>query len=570
MKRAVARHRAWASLSASAAALLSALGGIAAQPAQATASFDYVSYLARDTPVPSPGRYRNPVVPGFSPDPSVVRVGEDFYLVTSTFSWFPGLPIYHSRDLVNWRQIGNAIDRPGQARFVGLGVNRGLFAPTIHHEGGRFYILNTCIDCGGNFIISADRPEGPWSDPVWLPFGGIDPSLFVDRDGQAYIVYNDAPPGPPEYEGHRALWLRPFDLVNGRLTGQPVLLVDKGVNPADRPIWAEGPHIYLHNGRYYLVPAEGGTADQHAQTVYAADRVTGPFRPGPVNPILTQRDLPRDRPDRVEATGHADLVQLPDGRWFALFLATRPFRDQFTMLGRETFLLPVDWSSGWPVILPRRQAMPLEMPTPRAGTIQQRFGERWIENFDRPLAAGALPGAQWLRLRGGDAAPWLQVAQGALRLHPQAAPGSLQVPAFAGVRLRHPVADFSTRVRFSADAHNVRAGLLAVADEQHFLFFGPQLTGRGTELVVRQRAAAADTDHGRQVFAMPLASRQMRGGIDLRLRITNDRVQPQWRQAGDGAWQPLGPAIAGDDLSSVRAGLFSGLVVGPHISRTGE
>lgn len=570
MKRAVASPKMPPRAVAIAAALLGAVASTDAPPARATALFDHFTYQAAATATAAPGRYRNPVVPGFSPDPSLVRVGEDFYLVTSTFSWFPGLPIYHSRDLVNWRQIGNAIDRPAQAGFAGLGVNRGLFAPTIHHEGGRFYILNTCIDCRGNFIISAERAEGPWSDPVWLPFGGIDPSLFVDRDGQAYIVYNDAPPGPPEYEGHRALWLHPFDLANQRLTGAPILLVDKGVNPADRPIWAEGPHIYFHRGRYYLIPAEGGTADQHAQTVYAADRVTGPYVPGPVNPILTQRDLPAGRPDRVEATGHADLVQLADGRWFALFLATRPYRDQFTMLGRETYLLPVDWSGEWPVILRRGQAMPPELATPMRGGRQRGFSTQWTEGFDRRLAPGALPGMQWLRLRGGDAAPWLQVTGGALQLRAQAAPGSLDIPAFAGVRLRHPAADLATRVRLPANARNIRAGLLAVADEHHFLFFGPQLTDAGPALVVRQRAAASESEHGRQVFAMPLDPRSLRVGVDLRLRVLGDRVQPEWRRAGGGAWQALGPAIAGDDLSSVRAGLFSGLVVGPHISPAGE
>src|SRR3546814_101240 len=152
-----------------------------------------------------------------------------------SFSWFPGLPVYHSRDLVHWRQIGNAIDRPGQLTIGKVGVTRGLFAPAISHHGGRFYIVNTCIDCGGNFIVTADDPAGPWSDPKWLDFGGIDPSLFVDGDGKAWIAYNDAPPGPPEYDGHRALWLQQTDLPALNMSPTHTLLSDKDRPAPDTP-----------------------------------------------------------------------------------------------------------------------------------------------------------------------------------------------------------------------------------------------------------------------------------------------------------------------------------------------
>ena len=215
-----------------AALMLVSCSSAAIASTQPIAAFDYVSYSgtpdAEHANVPADS-YANPVLPGFAPDPSIVRRGDDYYLVTSTFSWFPGLPIYHSRDLVNWTQIGNALDRPSQMDLGNLGVTRALFAPTIQFHDGLFYILNTCVECGDNFILTAKDPAGPWSDPIWLPFGGIDPSLFVDEDGRGWISYNDAPPGPPEYEGHRALWLQEIDMKTLKLMPARTLLRDKGV-----------------------------------------------------------------------------------------------------------------------------------------------------------------------------------------------------------------------------------------------------------------------------------------------------------------------------------------------------
>lgn len=194
-----------------AALLFAAFGASAATAAvPSPAIFDWFEYRG-DDPLPQagPGQFNNPILSGFYPDPSITRVGADYYIVTSTFSYFPGLPVWHSRDLVNWRQIGNAISRPTQLDFKKLGLSRGVFAPTIEHRNGTFYIANTCVDCGGNFVITAKNPAGPWSDPVWQPeVGGIDPSIFFDDDGRAWMLNNDAPIEKPRYEGHRAIWIQ--------------------------------------------------------------------------------------------------------------------------------------------------------------------------------------------------------------------------------------------------------------------------------------------------------------------------------------------------------------------------
>src|SRR3954466_14905216 len=253
------------------------LAGMLPVPARAvpapTARFEWFEYRGSD-PVDSTLHtrmqdYRNPILPGFHPDPSVTRVGSDYYLVNSTFAYFPGLPIFHSRDLVRWTQIGNAIDRPDMLDFGRLGLSRGVFAPSITYHDGTYYIVNTCVDCGGNFIITARDPAGPWSNPVWLPAleGGIDPSLFFDDDGKAWLVNNGPPVETPRYPGHRAIWLQEFDVRAMRTIGPRQVLVDGGVNPAANPVWIEGPHILKVGGYYYLTCAEGGTEVRHSQVV---------------------------------------------------------------------------------------------------------------------------------------------------------------------------------------------------------------------------------------------------------------------------------------------------------------
>ncbi|WP_290488780.1 glycoside hydrolase family 43 protein, partial [Hyphomonas sp. UBA3988] len=207
----------------------------------------------------SDSQARNPILAGYYPDPSIVKVDADYYLVNSSFTHYPGIPIFHSRDLINWTQIGNVIDRPDMLDFSGLTVSRGVFAPTIEFHGGVFYVINTCVDCGGNFVVTATDPAGPWSDPIWLPhIGGIDPSLFFDEDGKVYILNNDAPEGEPRYEGHRAVWIREVDAQTFEPVSDAVVAVNGGVDLSEQPVWIEGPHLYKVDGKYLLSAAEGG------------------------------------------------------------------------------------------------------------------------------------------------------------------------------------------------------------------------------------------------------------------------------------------------------------------------
>lgn len=300
------------------------------------------------------GQYSNPILAGFYPDPSICRVDDDYYIVNSSFSYFPGLPVFHSKDLVSWKQIGNAMDRPEQLPLIGAGVSRGLFAPTIRYYKGLYYIVCTLIDRGGNFVITAKNPAGPWSNPTYLhDVSGIDPSIFFDeKTDKAYIVYNSDPPGKnPLWEGHRSIRMLEFDYNNMKTIGQEKLLVNGGVDTAKHPVWIEGPHIYNINGWYYLMCAEGGTSYNHSEVIFRSKSLDGPFVPWKENPILTQRHLDPNRKDPVTTTGHADLVQTQNGTWYAVFLGCRPYEGNYFNIGRETFMCPVTWTNdGWPVI----------------------------------------------------------------------------------------------------------------------------------------------------------------------------------------------------------------------------
>lgn len=291
--------------------------------------------------------YKNPIIEGFSPDPSVCAVGDDYYLVTSTFAYFPGVPIYHSKDLVHWTQIGNILNRKEQLPLQNAEHSQGIFAPSIRYHNGVFYMTTTNVTNGGNFYVTATNPAGPWSDPYYLKNAvGIDPSLFFDDNGKCYYVGTRPNPKGVTYNGDWEVWLQELDLNTHQLIGVSTSLWKGALRDV---IWPEGPHIYKKEGYYYLMIAEGGTGFNHAITIARSESVDGPYIGNKNNPILTHRHLGKDFP--VINVGHGDLVETPDGKWFMTCLASRVF-EGYSNLGRETFLAEVVWEDGWPVINP--------------------------------------------------------------------------------------------------------------------------------------------------------------------------------------------------------------------------
>ena len=301
--------------------------------------------------------FTNPILRGGHPDPSICRVGDDFYIVNSSFEYFPALPIHHSKDLVNWELIGYGLDRKSQVvspvNLVDVQQQGGIHAPSIRYHNGLFYIVVTNVYSPKdpnkdaemvNFIITAEDPSGPWSDPHVIENApGIDPDLFFDDDGSVWFVgTHDV--GDPNRNGIGEIWVQELDLDRWELKG-------------DRfSVWAgacggccvEGPHLYKRDGMYYLMVAEGGTSRNHAVMMAISDDIRGPYQSNPKNPILTSRHLSNN--NWVHSTGHADLVELQDGRWYMVALGIRNDLKGTTNMGRETHLIPVNWEtavSGW-------------------------------------------------------------------------------------------------------------------------------------------------------------------------------------------------------------------------------
>jgi beta-xylosidase len=378
------------------------------------------------------------VIPGFHPDPSVCRVGDDYYLVCSSFEYFPGIPVFHSRDLVNWTQIGNALDRPGQLDLPrDTPSSGGLYAPTLRHHDGRFWLIVTNVaPGGGNLVFTATDPAGPWSDPVRLTgVTGIDPDLAWDEEGTCWCTFA----GVAQVR---------IDPRTGETLGTPY------------PVWSgtpgvaapEAPHLYRIGDYWYLMIAEGGTERGHGVSIARGPSPAGPFESCPYNPVLTHRSttLP------VQNTGHADLVQAADGSWWMLLLGVRPQGGTpgWHTLGRETFLAEVSWKDGWPVI----GEVGLQVPVlpwalaPAPAVVERDDFERgtlqpgWISLHDRPSELVTTEERDgWLTLR----------ARG----------GSLDEPdpVFLGRRQQH----LSFRVRALVDPAEGRGGLAVRLDDRH-------------------------------------------------------------------------------------------------------
>lgn len=534
------------------------------------AVFREVRYAGDDGgPSASPAQYRNPVVAGFYPDPSAIRVGDDFYLVTSTFGYFPGLPVFHSTDLVSWTQVGNAIHRPGQINYGEKEeLTRGLFAATLAHHDGTFYIANTCFYCDrGNFVVTAKDPAGPWSDPVWLGVSGIDPSLFFDDDGSAWVVHNDVPDGKLRYDGHRAIWLQRFDFGKRERIGQRILLVDGGADPATNPEHVEGPHIFKHDGWYYLTAAEGGTGEQHAQMVWRSHAITGPYHASPSNPSLTQRDLDPKRPDPVTSTGHAQFVKLKDGTWWAVFLATRPYRGNQYNLGRETFLLPVTWKDGWPVILPRGERVPVvaqrpdlprnPQPVPTSGPIT------WTERFDAP----SLP-LSWMTLHPPQTA-WYTTGKRGLTITPGTMPlGAFGTtpgqPSYLAHRVQHHKATLETTLASFAPAEGELAGLALLQNEYAHYVLGVERDTQGLAVSLYRRSSREGAKTGDRLARIPLDERH--GPVSLRFRLDGPRLEADYAITA-GAWRSVATGLDASLLSVETAGGFIGNTFGPYAVR---
>ncbi|MDE6135940.1 MAG: glycoside hydrolase family 43 protein [Muribaculaceae bacterium] len=485
------------------------------------------------------GTYTNPVIPGFYPDPSICRVDSDFYLVNSSFQFFPGVPLWHSRDLVNWEQIGNVLNRPSQLPLGEANAWLGIYAPTIRYNDGTFYMITTNVGpqapaAGGNFFVTATDPAGPWSEPVWLEQGGIDPSLYFE-DGKAYMTSN--PDG--------AIWLCEIDPATG-----------KQLTPS-RAIWQgtggrhpEAPHIYKKDGWYYLMIAEGGTELGHGVTIARSRDIYGPYTPDPSNPLLTNFRMAAQG-SRIQGVGHADLVDAPDGSWWIVALGYRTIGNGVHTLGRETMLAPVRWDeSAWPVVnadgtldvnmnAPLLPQVPVDKPSGRIDfTRTRRLGHEWVY-LRNPHINNYRLDPQGLTL---TATPIGLDDSGS--------------PTWTGIRQTQHVFDATTTLCLDPAAPaGTRAGITVYMDGGSHYDAAVESLGDGHQQAVCTLRLNAITHSFEPVG--------VRAGSKVTLRVEGEDDMYAFSVSTDGGrtWKPLGRANA-RYLATETAGGFTGMTIG--------
>jgi len=425
--------------------------------------------------------FKNPILAGGYPDPSICRVGDEFFMVNSSFEYFPALPIHKSKDLVNWELVGHGLNRleqvSGQINLIDVQSNGGIHAPTIRSHNGKYYIITTNVyydeikqrATATNFIITSSNPEGPWSNPIVIKGApGIDPDIFFDDDGTVWYAGNHQP-SDPSFSGETEIWMQELDPINFQLIGQR-FYVWRG---ACGGVWAEGPHIYKKDGNYYLLIAEGGTSFNHSIMVAVSDKITGPYTSNERNPIFSSRHLSYD--NWVHSTGHGDLVELEDGRWYIVMLGVRGDVKRKSNMGRETFIVPVSWEREpydwkerkivWPVIAPQSGRILKNNPVIFSETIQNKelF---FVDDFNKTNL-----GLAWNHRR----APMQNMFDLASN------PGSLRVYAnpnilherkranFIGIKQTESEFSFEAKMTFSPSGDSDESGIAIVQKDNNFL-----------------------------------------------------------------------------------------------------
>ncbi len=509
-----------------------------------------------------PDEFYNPILQGCYPDPSITRRGNDYYLVCSSFAMFPGVPIFHSNDLVNWKQIGHVLDRTSQLKVEDCGISAGVYAPQILYNPNNetFYMITTQFSGGfGNIVVKTKDPLQGWSDPFKLNFNGIDPSLFFDDNGKGYVIHNDAPDrGKALYDGHRVIKIWEYDVEKDQVVaGTDKIIVDGGVDLSKKPIWIEAPHIYKKNGKYYLMCAEGGTGDWHSEVIFISDNPKGPYKPAPNNPILTQRYFPKDRANKIDWAGHADLVPGPDGKYYGVFLAIRPNEKDRVNIGRETFILPVDWTGEFPVF--ENGLVPLEpklkMP---GGVTENKSGKEgflpngnftYMEDFNSEKLD-----YRWIGLRGPRES-FISVNKNSLQVNPfQTNIKEVKPTSTLFYRQQYSHFSFTTTLICKPSSEKDLAGLVCLQSERFNYVFGITKKADVYYLLLER----TEKGQSKVLASTPI---DVKNPVQLQVKAAGDNYTFNYSLNGTD-FVNLGGTVSGDILSTNVAGGFTGCLIG--------
>lgn len=484
-------------------------------------------------------KYQNPILTGFYPDPSICRVGDDYYLVNSTFEFFPGVVISHSRDLVHWKQIGHCITRNSQLKlFEGNMNNSGIFAPTIRYHDGIFYMVVTNVAGGekgvGNFYMWTKDPAGEWSDPVFLNTPGIDPSFFFDDDGKAYYTGT----GSPE------IYLREIDLEKGKLVGETIKLW-AGTGGA----YPEGPHLYKKNGWYYLMISEGGTERCHMLTMARSRKLEGPYEPCPDNPVMTNRSLRI----AIESTGHADLVEDQNGNWWAVCLGTRPFSyPPKHNLGRETMLVPVDWSGEWPIFGDHGKVLE-EFETDLLPASAGEMDE--TENTYHDDFTSEKPDLGWNYIYNPDWSLY-EKREAGLCLHGnEKRLKDAEVIAWIGRRQKHHVSETKVTLEFPCLQEGEEAGITVFMNNRHHYEAVLTFIDGKRKLIFRRQIGSLEKVEFECCYDADKITLKVESDLEL-YRFSYQNRDGAWEQIGEGEVQYLTTEVGGH-FTGNYIGLYS-------------
>jgi xylan 1,4-beta-xylosidase len=500
---------------------------------------------------------RNPILPGFNPDPAILRVGDDYYIATSTFEWYPGVQIHHSKDLANWELLTRPLNRKSQLDMRGDPDSCGIWAPCLTHDGEKFWLVYTDVKRkdgsfkdAHNYIVTADNIEGPWSDPIYVNSSGFDPSLYHGDDGRKWFLNMlwDHRPRPLTFEG---IALQEFDPKAGRLIGER-----KNIFQGTELKLVEGPHIYKRNGWYYLLTAEGGTGYEHASTFARSRNIDGPYELHPEKYLVTAKDHPFNA---VQRSGHGDLVDTPDGKTYFVHLMGRPTGQyKRCVLGRETAIQEAEWrDDGWLWLKHGRvPSLDVEVPGTRDEKVYwatQRYG------FDGALHKDF----QWLRTPEPDRI--FRSGGGKLTLIGRESIGSWFEQALVARRVTHFSFDAETTLDFSPTDERQYAGLTYYYGRYnfHYLTVTAHFDGKRELLIM---SSPATYPEGRLVYPGGPVEIPDPGPVRLRLEVRGKDLQFYYA-LGAGDWAPVGPVLDASLISDEKGqngehGSFTGGFVG--------
>ncbi|WP_254638866.1 glycoside hydrolase family 43 protein [Cohnella sp. GbtcB17] len=496
---------------------------------------------------------RNPVLTGFNPDPSIIRVEDDYYMAVSTFEWFPGVGIYHSRDLANWRLLTYPLNRISQLDLRGDPSSGGVWAPALSYHDGVFYLLYTDVKARRgafkdlhNYVVTANNIEGPWSEPAYLHARGFDPFLYHDDDGRKWVANMrwDYRPGRSRFAG---IELQEFLPAERKLIG-PVNLIAMG-----SPIGvSEGPQLLKRDGWYYLLLAEGGTGYNHAATIARSRSLLGPYEYDPHSPLMTTVNDPAHP---LQKAGHGSLVETQSGEWYMAHICARPLPGRrLSPLGRETAIQRVEWTDqGWLRLAGEGKLPALEVPAPRMAP-HPWPAKPVKDDFDTQKL-----GIDFQSLRIPTDNVWLSLSErpGYLRLRGQESLASWNRQSLIARRLQHFSAEAETCLEFEPNHFNQCAGLVCYSDESDYFYLRigyDETNGRHARVVTCKSGNYEEAED-----SVPLADRR----CYLKAVFDHDRLQ--FKISLDGAaWTDIGPELDAGQLADDYEGKlgFAGTMIG--------